>query len=756
MATVKDIARIAGVSHGTVSNVLNGRHGVSPEKARRVEQAIHALGYVPDGNARSLKTSKTRSVAVILPNIVDPHFAQLFTGIERVLAQNGYSVGLFITAEIAVKESLILEQILRQRFDGVVIATCQPEARGCFERLREKGTKIVFVEREQADHLSSFAYVDTYAAVRSTVERLLSEGLRKLVLVAGPREYSSEQEAIRAFTEAHCEHAVEIEADRILVTSYDREGAFKAAIRMLRSGSPPEAILATSPQMIEGVMKAYAIGASPQLPRPAFVTLSEDSWTGGTSEGVARVARPSIRLGEAAAELLLGDFAHPFFQPQRLRVEISAPLPAAPASSRAPLHRAAPLRVLALRGSGAEALGALLPDFHRRSDTAVEIETLEYEELYEAIRGEKGLERIDVFQVDTPWLDELVREGQLFRLDELLAGTPQAVADFIPGILETYARSGDHYYALPYLFDTQLLFYRKDLLEDAGARRQFYELHRAELRVPQNWQEFNAVSRFFSRAHNPASPVAYGTTAGGRYSSGAVCEFLPRQWGYGGESFDPTGRVILDGPESIRALESYAETFRYASPQSLEHYWDEQVAEFLSGDAAMMILFFAHATRIADRSASHVVGKIGYALVPGKAGLLGGWSLGINAASRAAEEAFRFLCWATGKEMAIPSTVLGASTSSVSLYKSSELLEIYPWLPTALESFRHNRRRWLPVGRREAGLTEREFEKIVGQAVHACVAGALSPAKALKEAAERLREYRRTVSEPSGNGKEVR
>ncbi len=670
-----------------------------------------------------------------------------------MLAESGYSVGLFITAEIAAKESLILEQILRQRFDGVVIATCQPEARACFERLREKNVKVVFVEREHADRLYSFAFVDTYAAVHNAVERLLSEGMRSLVLVAGPREYSSEETAIRAFAEAHRERSVEVAPDRILMTNYDREGAFRATIRLLRSSRAVDAILATSTQMIEGVMKAYAIGAPPELQRPSFITLSEDSWTGGACENVIKIGRPSIKVGEVAAELLLGDFAQPFFQPQRRRVEIPFPSAGRGAASRSPARRSSTVRVLALRGSGAEALGALLPDFRARSQIDVKIETLEYEELYDAIRGEKNLDRIDVFQIDTPWLEELVREGQLLRLDDLLAKTPQAVADFIPGILETYARYGDCYFALPYLFDTQLLFYRKDLLEDIGARRQFYELHRAELRVPESWQEFNAVARFFSRAYNPASPVAYGTTAGARFSSGATCEFLPRQWGFGGESFDDAGNVTLDSPESLRALESYLETFHYASPRSPHHYWDEQVAEFLAGDAAMMILFFAHATRIADRGMSKVVGKIGYALVPGKTGLLGGWSLAINSASRQAEAAFSFLSWATGKEMAIPSTVLGASTSSVSLYKSSELLEIYPWLPKALESFRNNRRRWLPSRVREAGLSEREFEKIVGLAVHSCVAGELSAAEALKEAAERLRRY--GESGAPRDGKEV-
>ncbi len=741
MATVKDIARIAGVSHGTVSNVLNGRPGVSISKARRVEEAIREAGYVPDANARSLKTSSTRSVAVILPNIVDSHFSQIFTGIERVLVESGYSVGLFITTEIAAKERLVLDQILRKRFDGVVIATCQPSAKDCFERLRARDVKVVFVEREHEEQLYNFAYADTYAALTPVVERLLDGPAHNLFLFTGPDEYTSERHAIRAFVEAHERRGIALGADHLVVTSYDRESAFRGAMRVLRSSRAVDAVVATSTQIVEGVMKAYAVGAEPGQKRPDFVSLSENSWTGAAYEGITQVGRSSIKLGEVAAELLLENFDHGFLRPRRVGVETPAPSRRAQSGAVETATPSRPLRVLALRSTGAEALQSLLPNFRSLSNVDVGIETLEYDDLYEAISSGDRYEGIDVFQVDTPWLPEIVREGRLECLDGYLKEAPEAISDLVPGIIATYALSEGHYYALPYLLDTQLLFYRKDLIEDDGIRRQYYQQRRSALKAPETWGEFNEVASFFSRAHNPDSPVRFGTTLGGRFSSGAVCEFLPRLWGHGGDVFDSKGNVTLDSPEAIKALESYSDSFEYASVGSSLHYWDEQVAEFLAGDAAMMMLFVAHATQIADRSVSKVVGKLGYGLVPGKAGLLGGWSLGMNPASDRKAAAFQFMSWATGKEMAIPSTVLGASTSSLSLYKSSELLDIYPWLAKSLESFGCNRRRWLPDSLREAGLSEREFEKIVGFAVHSCITGTSGAAEALRSAAGRLRDF---------------
>ncbi len=114
MVTIRDVAKEAGVSHGTVSNVLNKRGIVSPEKVTRVQAAIRKLGYTPHATARSLKTSCSMNIGVILPNVTDPNFAQIFTGIERALSEHGYAIALYSTSEIPAKENLIIERVRQQ------------------------------------------------------------------------------------------------------------------------------------------------------------------------------------------------------------------------------------------------------------------------------------------------------------------------------------------------------------------------------------------------------------------------------------------------------------------------------------------------------------------------------------------------------------------------------------------------------------------------------------------------------------------
>jgi multiple sugar transport system substrate-binding protein len=738
--TIKDVARLAGVSHGTVSNVLNGKAGVALDKVQRVNEVVARLGYVPSQTAKNLKTNASTAVAVILPNIMDPHFSRLFTGVERILSEAGYSVSLYITGEILAKEREILGEIHRNRSAGVIIASCAAQEEGSFGPMESTGIKLVFVEREHVSRKYNFVEIDSYSLVRSATKSLLERGRQNIVLVVGPEEYSCEGNCIRAYRDAYGESGLTPPEHLIRITNFDRESAFREAMSVFEGSTLPEAVVTSSNLLMDGVLAAYRLTKSFFPIEPEFTTLAEDSWTNSAEDHICKIRRQSVTLGEKAAELLLENIkVGNFHSPRRMKIEDTKQGSRTSTVAKRFPKSGHPLRVLMLEGTHARAVAALVPDFQASTGIEVEIVTEPYTRMYGAIREACEAGETDVVQVDIPWLPELTRNGLLADLTRETEIFPETIGGFIPGILDTYARIDGRVYAYPYLFGSQLLFYRKDLFADETVRHAYRAKFKTELRPPETWPEFNAVARFFTRELNPASPVAYGTTLGARVSSGAVCEFLPRQWGFGGETFGPHGEITLESPENIWALESYRESFLYASPGSQDHWWDEQVKEFSAGEAAMMMLFVAHATEISDRKTSKVVGRLGYSQVPGGTGLLGGWSLAIPASSRDRARAFAFLAWATGSELAIPTTVLGSTTSSLGLYKSSELLSLYPWLPKALESFSSSRKRVFPELFFKNDFSEQTFETILGSAVHDCVIGALDPRQALFRASNELK-----------------
>ena len=745
--TMKDVALKAEVSLATVSKVINDDKTVGADKARRVWDAVRDLGYKTNYAARLLKTSRNNQIRVIIPSVADPNFAAIFTGAERVLYENGYAATLHVTSEMRAKENFFLEQALEQRESGVILITCQPdEDNDTVAMLAESDGKAVYLEREPRKPGHAFLEYDNRQSILDATDELLRQGLRRLLLLAGPRAYSSERQAGEGFLAAIADmNGANGLRHAIVETSFDKETAFAAVVRHINRSFVPEAIIATGTQLYRGALKATDVLKHRLANKVKFVVLGEESWANVETENLTVIRRNGLRMGELAAEAMLDNLRNPvahkgYYRRLENSVDVSE-TPSTPPSRSARLRASvAPLRALLFDSMSHEATANLLSDFESRYGISVTFDTLDYIDLYHALADRERLERYDIVQFDHSWLDELVCAGSLENLDAFLAARPTIASSFLPGVMQSYAGHAGGIYALPYRLDTQLLFYRRDLFENQFLRRMYAEFSGGgELRPPQTWREFNSIAKFFTRAHNPESPTVYGIALGGQKPHGALCEFLPRLWAFGGEVLDSRGRVGLDSRNAVEALESYVEAMAYASPGAENNFWREQVKSFCSGQSAMATVFSAPAAPIADRSLSEVVGRIGYDMVPGGCPLLGGWSLAVRKGTPRLEDARNCIVWAAGNAMAIPHTLLGGSTACAAPYESSELLAAYPWLPKVIQSLHISRKRDVTITATGGRLREWEFEEIVGGAAHRALIGELSPAEAVELAAGSMR-----------------
>jgi ABC-type glycerol-3-phosphate transport system substrate-binding protein len=205
----------------------------------------------------------------------------------------------------------------------------------------------------------------------------------------------------------------------------------------------------------------------------------------------------------------------------------------------------------------------------------------------------------------------------------------------------------------------------------------------------------------------------------------------------GGNIFE-NGKAVINSEKCVSALTNYAESFQFAHPDSPQFWWDEQVEVFGRGDAAMMMLFSDHATPLEDRSVSSVVGKVGYTLVPGKASVLGGWSIGVNPFSEKKNDAFEFAKWTATESLIIPNAMLGRIVPYRSVFESAELHNMYPWYRILPNAFSSTRRRAMPKNMKGEGVSEAVLEQIIGNAVHKTLEKRLSAQEALREAAQQL------------------
>ena len=738
MATIKDVAKHAKVSHGTVSNVIKGIPGVSLDKVKRVEEAIKVLGYKPNVYARSLKTNKSKNIGVVIPNVFDPVFVQIYSSIKRILEENDYNVSLHVTNEIIANENKIIQMAESGMFSGLVLATCQPNSVKNFKGLIDAGLNLVMIEREAEGFDCNFVGFNNYRIISSLVNDLLLSGYKAIALITGPKAYSSEMQCIKAYNEAIGNAQEPI----IAKTNYDKESAFKAAFRLLQGEIIPDVIINSSIQLAEGVLGAISYVGTGLTKLPRVFSLAENTWSDNSYCEITKLARQTYKMGETVAHLILESFDNQPFNSHK-RVLIDGGDYSLNESERntvksfdfKPVEK---LRVIMLDSEASYATQSLLNDFSSKTRIDMEFHTLEYEKMYDVIKEQAKTDYYDIFLVDIPWLNEFIREGVLTNLDNYIEENPELFASIIPEIVDDFAKYNNRFYAVPYLFCNQILFYRKDLFEDTKYRRMFYEKYKTELKPPKNWVEFNAIAKFFSQKYNEESPTLFGTTLGGLYSSAAYCEFLPRMWAFGGEIINAKGENILNSPQNVSALKNYCESYGYADPSSIGFWWNEQVVEFAQGRAAMMVLFSAHATDITDRSKSTIVGEIGYDSIPGGIPLLGGWSLAINNNSKKKDQAFQFIKWACSHDIAIPSTILGGFTPCKNFYYSSELASIYPWVSKSLEDYKKTKKRAPYKSTHGRDVSVIECEKIVAEAVRKAIQSQLSPEEALTEASHKL------------------
>ena len=191
-ATLRDVARVAGVHPGTVSRALNPATEalVRDETVRRVRQVAEELGYRPNPLARGLKTNRSYTVGVLVPDIQNPLFPPIIRGLDDRLGEAGYTPLIANTDNDPVRERVDLEAMRARRVDGFVAAT----ARADDELLREiaaSGVPIVLVNRRVEDGSLPSATADDRAGARMAVEHLVSLGHRRIAHLAGPQDLST-------------------------------------------------------------------------------------------------------------------------------------------------------------------------------------------------------------------------------------------------------------------------------------------------------------------------------------------------------------------------------------------------------------------------------------------------------------------------------------------------------------------------------------------------------------------------------------
>ncbi|MQY11773.1 Ribose operon repressor [Streptomyces sp. RB5] len=305
MVGIKDVARDAGVSVGTVSNVINRPDTVAAATRERVQAAIERLGYVRSESARQLRAGRSRIMALLVLDMTNPFFVDVAAGAERAAREAGLGVMVCNSAQSPEEEAAYLGLFAEQRVRGVLVTPA--DATGATVRsFARHGIPYVFVDRTAAGADACSVSVDDVRGGTLAVRHLLDAGHREVVYVSGPLQLPQVRDrrtgALAALAEAGLPAGalLRIEAERLDVSAGRDAGA-----RLLGMSPRPTAVFCANDLLALGVLQTlYAAGVS--VPGDlALVGYDDIEFAAAAVVPLTSVRQPARRMGRLAAELLM-------------------------------------------------------------------------------------------------------------------------------------------------------------------------------------------------------------------------------------------------------------------------------------------------------------------------------------------------------------------------------------------------------------------------------------------------------------------
>lgn len=296
------------MSFTTVSHVVNRTRPVSDSARIRVEQAIAELGFFPSAVARALKTSHTRILGVIVPNITNPFFSELTRGIEDVCERSHYSVFLCNGDDDRERQGRSLDTLLERRVDGVILATPTGPAATLAKRLTASKLKTTVVDRNLPGLVADRVRIDHQAGARLAVEHLLELGHRRIACLAGPSGFEVSRARTAGWRKALARAGIEPREEWLL------EGDFRAAsghdlTRTLLARNEVTAIFASNDLMGIGALRAAAESGR-KVPKDLSIVGFDGIEMGAfTYPALTTVGYPIRAMGETAATVLIDRIA---------------------------------------------------------------------------------------------------------------------------------------------------------------------------------------------------------------------------------------------------------------------------------------------------------------------------------------------------------------------------------------------------------------------------------------------------------------
>jgi LacI family transcriptional regulator len=312
-ASVKDVAARAGVSLGTVSNVLNKPDRVSAGTRARVEAAMSELGFVRNESARQLRAGSSRTLAYVMLDAGNPFFTDVAGGMETAAEDADLSLVLCNSGQLERRETAHLELLQQQRVQAILVTPVNPEA-PTLDDVRRRGTPVIIVDRTRDDTSFCSVAVDDHLGGRIAIEHLVDRGHTRVAFVGGPLELGQVRDRLVGAREAWAEAGLpEDDLSVVAVPSLDVASGREAGSRLfgIPSSRRPTAAFCCNDLVALGLLQ-HAITHGVRVPEGLAILGYDDiEFAAAAAVPLSSVRQPRAELGAAAAELALEEAHDP-------------------------------------------------------------------------------------------------------------------------------------------------------------------------------------------------------------------------------------------------------------------------------------------------------------------------------------------------------------------------------------------------------------------------------------------------------------
>ncbi len=306
-ATQIDVARLAGVSQAMVSYVVNGSSAVKiPDETRqRIVEAMNALGYVPNALARGLRSGRTKTIGLVIPDNANPYFAEIARFIENIGFENGFSVILCNSDYDLDKENAHVDVLLAKQVDGVIFCSSGGTSEAQ-QKLRDGKTPWVTMDHDIAGLQTGSVLIDYQLGGYLATRHLLDLGHRRIGCITGPIQFSSSVERLDGYHQALLEAGHPVDPTLIIPGDFRIGGGEAAMLALLELELPPSAVFAFNDLMAIGAMQGARIRGL-QVPGDVSIVGFDDiPLAQALYPTLTTVAQPMSEIARLVMEILLG------------------------------------------------------------------------------------------------------------------------------------------------------------------------------------------------------------------------------------------------------------------------------------------------------------------------------------------------------------------------------------------------------------------------------------------------------------------